>query len=113
MPAITTTLTEYSDNGNSRTYSVTGHTAVKPFLVIQKRVAPAALEGSAEFSFRIVKGTTDVDGAVIASRNSAEVIVRQPYQGDSDDSTATLNLLKEIVASDEFAAAVSSLNFFS
>jgi hypothetical protein len=112
MPAITTVLTEYSDNGNSRTYSVAGHTAVQPFLVVEKRVAPASADGSTELSFRIVKGTTDTDGAVIAARQSAEVIVRRPYQGDADDATAVFNLLKEIVASDEFAASVGTLNFF-
>jgi len=112
MAVITTALTEYSDNGNSRTYSVAGHTAVQPYLVIEKRVAPASQEGSTEFSFRIVKGTTDVDGAVIAPRQSAEVIVRRPYQGDTDDATAVLALLREIVASDEFAASVETLNFF-
>lgn len=112
MPAITTALTEYSDNGNSRTYSVSGHTAVQPYLLVEKRVAPSSMEGSTEFSFRIVKGTTDADGAVIAARQSAEVIIRRPYQGDADDATAVLALLKEVVASDEFAASVGTLNFF-
>lgn len=111
MAAISTTLTEYSDSGNTRIYSAPGHTSTKPFLVIQKRVVPASLAGSTDLSIRVMKGTNDAAGLPLQARQSAEIIVRQPQNGDADDATAVLALIREIVASDEFTAAVGTLNW--
>lgn len=111
MATIATALTQYADNGNSRTYSAPGHTAVAPFLVIQKRVAPSAPGSSQEVSVRVVKATKDAEGLPVAARDSAEIIFRQPSNGLAADKTAVLALIREIVASDEFGAAVDTLNW--
>lgn len=40
MAAMTTALTEFSTNGDSRTYTTSGHTVSNPKLVTQKRRVP-------------------------------------------------------------------------
>lgn len=111
MPSITTELREYADLGNSRTYTAPTHQAQLPFLVIQKRNTPAAANASAEVSIRVVKGTTDAEGLPLSSKSSFEVIVRHPNSGDIDDRAAVLALAREIIASDEFADAIATLNW--
>lgn len=111
MATITTVLSEYSDLGNTRIYSAPGHTSVQPFLVIQKRVVPASPAGSTELSVRVMKGTQDSQGLPLQARESAEIIVKTPQQGRPSDAAATLALLREVVASDEFTAAVGTLGW--
>lgn len=111
MATISTTLTEYSDNGNTRIYSAPGHTSTQPYLVIQKRNVPASPAGSTELSIRVMKGTNDAQGIPLQARESAEIIVKSPQNGTASDGTAVLTLIREIVASDEFTAAVGTLNW--
>jgi hypothetical protein len=40
MAAMTTVLTEFSNNGNSRTSTLSGHSATSPKLLIEKRRVP-------------------------------------------------------------------------
>lgn len=108
MAAMTTVLTEFADNGNSRTYTLAGHTAVKPKLVIQRRVVATAPNASPEDSFDIVVGTSDADSAVLPGRIAFSVKVRRPIQGQATDVTAALATLKDIVNSDEFANTVTT-----
>jgi hypothetical protein len=113
MAAMTTALKEYSDNGNSRTYSLVGHTIVKPQLVIQKRKVPVGNQIVNEMMVSVVLATTDVDGAVLPQKVVFDVSCRSPITGDSDDVTAALAIFRDIIAGDEFSDAVNTSNWLS
>lgn len=110
MPTITTTLVDYSQQGNTKTLTAPGHTVSEPRLVIQKRKVAANGTGVAETTVKVVYGTSDANGP-LASRVSFETSVRYPVNGDPADTTAALALFREIVGSDEFSAAVSTQNW--
>ena len=111
MPAMATSLTEFADNGNSRTYTVSGHTALKPRLVIQKRKIPATAEASAEVQVNVVYGTVDAANVILASKVAFEMAVRYPVNGTAADTTAALVVIRDIIASDEFTTAVNTQNW--
>lgn len=106
MAAMTTVLTEFADNGNSRTYTLAGHTAVKPKLVIQRRVVATAPNSSPEDTFDVVIGTTDAEGMVLPGRVTFSVKARRPLQGQAADTAFALAIARDIVNSDEFANTV-------
>lgn len=116
MASLSATLVEFSDNGNSRTYTASGHTAVKPKLVVEKRTVPVGNQIMSEFSGTIVFGVLDSEGGVAPQKVSMEAKVRYPTIGVDTSDLATVNaaalvLFRDFVASDEFGAAVSSLNW--
>lgn len=108
MAAMTTVLTEFSNNGNSRTSITTGHTAVKPKVVIEKRRVPEGNQVVAEYSCKVVHATVDAEGLVLSNKVSFEAIVRVPIAGLAADTTAALAIFKDIVQSDDFANSVST-----
>lgn len=111
MAAMTTVLTEFSSNGNSRTSTYSGHTAIMPKLVIEKRKVPEGNQTMAEYSFKTIEATTDADGAVLPQKVSIETIVRYPILGDADEITSALAVHRDVIAGDEFGNSVSTLNF--
>jgi hypothetical protein len=115
MGALATALTEFADNGDSRTYTASGHTAQKPRLVIQKRKVPVGNQTMSEFSATVVYGTEDADGAVMPQKVSLGATARYPVNGDSSDLAtqlaAALVILQDIVQSDEFTASITSQNW--
>lgn len=116
MASLSATLTEFSDNGNSRTYTAAGHTASKPKLVIERRTVPAGNQTMSEFAGIVSFGVDDSDGGVAPQRVSMEAKVRYPVLGvDSSDLAtqlaAVLVLFRDFVASDEFGASVTSSNW--
>lgn len=113
MVAMTTVLTEYADNGNSRKYALASHTAVKPQLVIQKRKDASGSGSVAEVSFKVVSTTEDVNGVVLDQKIVFEAIHRSPIDGTAADVTAALAIFRDIVAGDEFANTVSTLEWLS
>lgn len=108
MAAMTTVLTEFSQNGNSRTSTVTGHTAIKPRLVIEKRRVPEGNQTVAEYSCKVVYATEDGDGAVLSNKVSFEAVVRYPLLGSSTDVTAALAIFADVISGDEFANSVAT-----
>jgi hypothetical protein len=108
MAAFATTITEFSDKENNRTYMVSGHTVQEPRLLIQKRKVPTTSTGAAESHLMVVYGTTDAEGLPLASKVVFDAGVRYPANGQSDDVTAALAVFRDFVASDEFAAMVTS-----
>lgn len=108
MAAMTTVLTELTNLGNSRTSSTTGHTTIKPKIVIEKRRIPEGSQNMVEQSFKVVQATEDVDGAVLANKVSIEVTARYPLAGTYADVTASLAIAKDIIAGDEFANSVAT-----
>lgn len=116
MASLSATLTEFADNGNSRTYTAASHTASKPKLVVQKRTVPTGNQTMSEFSGMVVFGVDDPDGGVAPQKVSMEAKVRYPVLGvDSGDLAtqiaAALVLFRDFVASDEFGASVTSQNW--
>lgn len=111
MAGMSTVLTEFADNGDSRTCTTSGHTASKPKLVIQKRKVPVGNEAVAEYSFSVVHGTEDAEGLPLPQRVSFTATVRYPVAGDAADISAALAIFKDAVAGDEFAASVTSQNW--
>lgn len=108
MAAMTTALTEFADNGNSRTYTYTGHTASDPKLVIQKRKVAAGLTSVYENTVQVISGTEDSAGDPLASRVLFEAKLRGPVNGIAADVTAALAIFRDIVAGDEFTNTVST-----
>lgn len=113
MAAMTTVLTEFSQSGNSRTSTLSGHTAVKPYLVIEKRRVPEGNQTMVEYSCKIVKATEDDDGEVLANKVSFEAVCRYPVLGQSADVTAALAVLIDIVGGDEYANSTSTQEWLS
>lgn len=108
MAAMTTVLTEFSNNGNSRTSTTSGHTAVSPKLVIEKRRVPEGNQTVSEYSCKVVHATEDVDGLVLSNKVSFEVIGRFPLLGQAADVTAALAILRDVVAGDEFGNSITT-----
>lgn len=110
MSVISTSLIDYSQQGNTKTLTAPGHTVSEPRLVIQKRKVATNGTGVAETAIKVVYGTSDANGP-LASRVSFETSVRYPVNGNTADTTAALALFREIVGSDEFGSAVSTQNW--
>jgi hypothetical protein len=113
MAAMTTALTEFSDLGDKRTYTTSGHTVSKPKIVISQRKLPVGAQTVSEYSFSVIHATEDDSGLVLQSKPTAKVSFTQPVNGQSSDVTAVLTILKDIVASDEFANSVSTAEHLS
>ena len=108
MASFATTITEFSDKENNRTYMVSGHTVQAPKLVIQKRKVPSTSTGISESRLLVVYGTEDAEANPLASKVVFEAGVRYPANGQTDDVTAALAVFRDFVASDEFTAMVNS-----
>jgi hypothetical protein len=109
---MTTVLTEFSDNGNSRTYTQATHTAAKP-LLLQKRKVPSGNEVVIEDTITVLSATEDADAAIMPSRVTFSCIIRRPLGGDAADVTAMLAVFRDIIAGDEFANTVSTQEWLS
>lgn len=108
MAGFTTSISEFSDKENHRTYMVAGHTVQAPRLVIQKRKVPATAAASAESHLMVVFGTKDAEELPLASKIVFDAGVRYPADGAPGDVTAALAVYRDFVASDEFTAMVIS-----
>lgn len=111
MAGMSTVLTEYSTIGDKRTYTTSGHTVVKPKIVVCKRKLPVGNQSVSEFSFSVIHATEDDDGNVLQSKPSMEAVVRQPVNGQATDVTAILAIFRDIVAGDEFGNSVTTAEF--
>lgn len=111
MAAMTTALTEFSDNGNSRTYTYTGHTALIPKLVLQKRRVPSGNQTVIEDTITVLVATKDADNNVLPQKVSFSATIRRPLNGTSADVTAALATFRDIIAGDEFGTTVTTQNW--
>jgi hypothetical protein len=108
MAAMLTALTEFADNGNSRTYTLTGHTALSPKLVLQRRKVPSGNQIVIEDTVTVLEATTDSAGATMPQRVSFSATIRRPSGGDAAVVTAALAVFRDIIAGDEFANTVDT-----
>lgn len=112
MAGMTTSLTEFATNGNSRTSFYTGHTAVEPRLVIETRKTPTGGSSVLEDVFKTLSSTEDANGEILDSKVLIETKVRRPANGIAADVTAALAVHRDIIASDEFTSKVSTQQWF-
>lgn len=108
MAAMTTVLTEFSTNGNSRTSTLAGHTAVKPRLVIEKRRVPEGNQTMVDYSVKVVYATVDSAGEILSNKISFEITGRYPLLGTEADVNAARAVIADIVNGDEFANSIST-----
>lgn len=108
MAAMTTALTEFADNGNSRTFTYTGHTASEPRLVIERRKVATGATSVIEDTVSVVSSTEDAAGELLTSKVSMEAKVRRPVNGIAGDVTAALAVFRDIIAGDEFTNTVNT-----
>lgn len=113
MAAMTTALTEFSDSGNSRTYTYTGYTAAEPRLVIQKRKLASGSTSVIEDTVSVVSSTEDAAGEILSSKVLFEMKVRRPLNGLAADVTAALAIARDVIAGDEFTNTVSTQEWLS
>lgn len=111
MAGMTTVLTTFSENGNKRTSTYTGHTVQDPKLVIETRKVPEGNATMCETTFKVVSGIEDADGVVLTNKVSFQAVVRYPVEGVAADVTAALAIFRDIVAGDEFGAMVNTQNW--
>jgi hypothetical protein len=113
MAAMSTALTEFDDSRNSRTWILADHSVMKPRVVIQHRTVPqgSAASNIAKTSVKVVYGTADTDGNPLEQKVSFEVVPRYPQGADPADIAAALAILRDIVASDEFASTVTTQGY--
>jgi hypothetical protein len=111
MAAMSTTLTEFNDSPNERTYFTSGHTTQKPKMVAVRRRTPSNGTGVAETTVVVYHATVDADGNVLPQKVAMEVKIKDPVQGLSTDRDAVLVILRDIVAGDEFTSLVSSQQY--
>jgi len=117
MAAMTTVLTEFSDNGDSRTSTLVDHAFLVPHIVVEKRRVPVGNQVIAEKSTTIIKGMLDADGASIPQKTSMGITVKVPMNADPSTLSATLAaellVLKDIVNGDEFSSSLLSQNWLT
>jgi hypothetical protein len=111
MAAMSTALVEFSDSGDSRTYTLTGHTASFPKLLVQKRKVPVGNQIVAEVSVEVISATKDAADLILPQRVGFKATVRYPISGTDSDITSMLAIFRDVVAGDEFAATVTSQNW--
>lgn len=113
MAAMTTALTEFSDNGNSRTYTSTGHVASKPKLVLQRRRVPSGNQTVLEDTVTVLHGAEDSNGDVLESKVSFSVTIRRPLSAIGADVDAALAVFRDIVAGDEFGNTIDTQEYLT
>jgi hypothetical protein len=111
MAAMTTVLTEFSDNGNSRTFTLPGHTVQAPQIVIQRRKVPSGNATTAEDTLSVLTASFDSDSAILPSKNSISAIVKRPIDGQAAELTAILATFRDLVNSDEFTNMITTQEF--
>jgi len=111
MAGMSTVLTEFATNGNSRTSTTTGHTAQRPKLVIERRVVAEGKKTLAESQIKVVHATVDAEGLLLREKVAFEVNVKTPIAGQASDVTAALAIFRDLVASDEFGTTVTTQNW--
>jgi len=109
MAAMTTVLTVTDIQSGKFTYSTSGHTAQKAKIVVGNHRVPTGNQVMAEFSFSVLHSTEDDDGIILPQKAGITVSCRQPINGQSTDMDAVVAIVRDIVASDEFANSVSTL----
>lgn len=111
MAAMSTTLTEFSTNGDSKTWTTSGHTAGMPKIVVQRRRVPVGNQTVCETTFSVIHAGVDANDVILPQKVIMSATVRYPVSVEAAAIAAVLVIFKDMVAGDEFAASVTSQNF--
>jgi hypothetical protein len=111
MAAQTTALTEFRDNGDSKTYTTAGHLTSSPKLVIQKRRVPTGSQVIAETTVSVIQAGVDANGDVMDNMVSFVATVKYPLGMTEASINAAQTIFNDIVAGDEFNLAVDTQNW--
>lgn len=113
MTAMSTAITEFATNGDSRTWTTPGHTVKAAKVVVQKRKVPAGSNPVAETSVAVIHSTTDAEGIILPSKVNIACTARVPVNGLTADVDAAIVIFRDYVASDQFVASVKSQSFLA
>lgn len=113
MAAMNTALKLFADSEKKRTSTYAGHSASDPHLVIESRRVPVGNQTVISQTIKVVSGIEDSDGVVLSSKVSLEANVNYPLNGIASDVTAALTIFRDLIAGDEFAAAILSQNWLA
>jgi hypothetical protein len=108
MAAMSTNLTLYSNNGDSFTYRLDGHTSLSPQLILQRRRLPTGNQTVIEDEVSVVYTTEDSEGNILSSKILFSAKVRRDQRSQSSDITAALAVFRDLIAGDEFGAVVDN-----
>jgi hypothetical protein len=111
MAVMTTVLTEFGGQGNTREYTVPTHTVQSTRKVLQRRKVPSQGKVVAEDTVTVYFSTVDTSGARLQETIRISASVVRPINGSATDVAAALTLFREVVASDEFANVVNTQEF--
>lgn len=108
MAAMTTALAFFSRLGDKVTYMLPLHTVQKPQVAVCTRKVPVGKQTTQTYECNVSVATVDGDGTPLPDKFSFKTIVSQPIAGQVTDRDAALAIHRDIVASDEFATAIST-----
>lgn len=103
---------DFSFNGSTAdqtTFLLAGHTVAEPRLAIFDRKVPSFNGNGSKvpsYRVRIVRGVTDTDGEVVATRVTADVTIRWPLEAVPADVIADIAQLSAILADVDFQTDV-------
>lgn len=111
MAALATTLTLFATSGNSKTSTISGHTSVKPKIVLEKRKVAVGTEGVAESTIAVIYGTTNPASENLPSKISFEIKLRRPVNGNATDLSDALAIIRDVVQSTEYGTMTTTQNW--
>lgn len=113
MAVMTTVLKRFTTVGTTKTSRHPSGSLQEPKLVIERVRVPEGNKTVGEYSASVLYAALDADGQVLPSKVAFTVTFRSPVNiGPTETVVAdALALFREIVASDNFATSVNSLDY--
>lgn len=111
MAAMSTVLNNFTNYGDKRIYTTTGHTTAKGKFAVASRKVPVGNQTISEVSFAVSHATEDSEGLILSSRPTITMTFKGPVNGDPADVTAIKTIFRDFVASDEFVNLVDKMSF--
>lgn len=113
MAAMTTVLTEFSDQENSRVWTEAGHSASKQKKTLQRRKVPTGNQTVLEDQVMVLHTAEDSGGEILPSNISFAVTIRRPMSATTAGVNAALATFRDIIAGDEFGDVVSEQKYLT
>lgn len=104
-------LTEFADRGDTRLYTLAGHSAMSPRQLQQSRKVPASQDANAQVTVAVVFGTTDATGKPLQNKVKISSHAAFPVAGKEADLDSAIAVFRDYVASDEFVSSIKTQNW--
>lgn len=111
MTALVTAVTEFSNTGNTRVYTLPSHSVTASKKLTQTRKVPVGNQTSIEDKLYVQYSTNDADGVEIPQKISFTVQVVRPIGHTAADVTSALAVFRDVVQSDEFTNVVNTQEY--